>query len=402
MSEGIRNRAERAKNREEKKNQDDKEAEKKKDAPSKYWKMFVRTTSSFVMFSMFLTCLWAGHVAVCGVLILLQMLVFRELVSLRYVEAKEKSMPYFRSLQWAWYFVAAVYAHGSTWLKAPMGVDKTVFTTINREILDLGVVSEQAFFDFASFGMFSAVFMASVLSLRPGLYEYQINQFTWTFMIILLVIVQMKTLVHNVFTGMFWFVFPFTLVMCNDTMAYFSGFMFGRKLTTRPFMALSPSKTWEGFIGGLLCTCVYAFSVAPIMGRYKPFGCSYAEIKEAYPELPTTCYSDYLWAEGTSMPIRLHAIVIALFVSLVAPFGGFLASAIKRASGIKDFDSIIPGHGGFMDRLDCQFVLFSFVHLYYSTFIAFPATHLSFAEVLSAVQNLAPEEQSRLIEALKA
>ena len=46
------------------------------------------------------------------------------------------------------------------------------------------------------------------------------------------------------------------------------------------------------------------------------------------------------------LPIQLHSIPLALFASVVAPFGGFLASGIKRAYNIKDFDSIIPGHGG--------------------------------------------------------
>ncbi len=45
---------------------------------------------------------------------------------------------------------------------------------------------------------------------------------------------------------------------------------------------------------------------------------------------------------------------MAIFTSIIAPFGGFWASAIKRTYGIKDFDSIIPGHGGVADRVDCQ------------------------------------------------
>jgi hypothetical protein len=45
-------------------------------------------------------------------------------------------------------------------------------------------------------------------------------------------------------------------------------------------------------------------------------------------------------------PIQIHAVVLGMFASLVAPFGGYLASGIKRAYAIKDFDSIIPGHGG--------------------------------------------------------
>ncbi len=57
------------------------------------------------------------------------------------------------------------------------------------------------------------------------------------------------------------------------------------------------------------------------------------------------------------VPIQLHALSLILFASLVAPFGGFLASGIKRAYRIKDFDSIIPGHGGLMDRFDCQLIM---------------------------------------------
>jgi phosphatidate cytidylyltransferase len=48
---------------------------------------------------------------------------------------------------------------------------------------------------------------------------------------------------------------------------------------------------------------------------------------------------------------------------------GFLASAIKRAYGIKDFDSIIPGHGGVMDRFDCQFLMALCTWVHYNTFV---------------------------------
>jgi hypothetical protein len=56
-------------------------------------------------------------------------------------------------------------------------------------------------------------------------------------------------------------------------------------------------------------------------------------------------------------PVQIHTLSLAMFASFVAPFGGFLASAIKRAYGIKNFDSIIPGHGGVMDRFDCQLLM---------------------------------------------
>ena len=57
-------------------------------------------------------------------------------------------------------------------------------------------------------------------------------------------------------------------------------------------------------------------------------------------------------------PFQLHTIVMAIFASLVAPFGGFFASGFKRAFGIKDFGDLVPGHGGMTDRMDCQSVLF--------------------------------------------
>ncbi|GMI62123.1 hypothetical protein ScalyP_jg9694 [Parmales sp. scaly parma] len=69
------------------------------------------------------------------------------------------------------------------------------------------------------------------------------------------------------------------------------------------------------------------------------------------------------------LPIQLHAIPLSLFASVVAPFGGFFASGIKRAYGIKDFDSIIPGHGGVMDRMDCQFLRSLCTWVHYNAFI---------------------------------
>lgn len=76
-------------------------------------------------------------------------------------------------------------------------------------------------------------------------------------------------------------------------------------------------------------------------------------------------------ASVTLAPIQLHALFMACFISVIAPFGGFWASAIKRAYGIKDFDSIIPGHGGVTDRMDCQFLTALFVSVHYNTFIRY-------------------------------
>ena len=51
---------------------------------------------------------------------------------------------------------------------------------------------------------------------------------------------------------------------------------------------------------------------------------------------------------------QLHAVVMAMFASIIAPFGGFFASGFERGFKIKDFGDSIPGHGGMTDRMDCQ------------------------------------------------
>lgn len=61
--------------------------------------------------------------------------------------------------------------------------------------------------------------------------------------------------------------------------------------------------------------------------------------------------------------------VFGLFASLVGPFAGFLASGIKRAYDVKDFGTMFPGHGGWIDRFDCQTFSVLFVYIMLSNFI---------------------------------
>jgi len=100
----------------------------------------------------------------------------------------------------------------------------------------------------------------------------------------------------------------------------------------------------------------------------------------------------------TLRPIQLHSLVLSLFGSLIAPFGGFFASAIKRAYRIKDFDNIFPGHGGFTDRTDCQYIMGVFTYVYYTMFIR---THVLDVEaIFDSILLLSLQEQQVLLNKL--
>jgi hypothetical protein len=98
----------------------------------------------------------------------------------------------------------------------------------------------------------------------------------------------------------------------------------------------------------------------------------------------------------TMAPMQIHSFFWATFASLIAPFGGFFASGLKRTFKIKDFGDSIPGHGGMTDRMDCQFIMGFFAYIYYHTFIAFK--HTSAAHVLElAIMELTTDEQLEVV-----
>ncbi|XJO78396.1 hypothetical protein BDV3_002844 [Batrachochytrium dendrobatidis] len=95
------------------------------------------------------------------------------------------------------------------------------------------------------------------------------------------------------------------------------------------------------------------------------------------------------------MPLQFHALLLACFASLIAPFGGFFASGVKRAFKIKDFGDSIPGHGGLTDRMDCQFIMGVFSFIYFQSFIG--TTGVTVGTVLqSAVSYLSIADQVEL------
>ena len=87
------------------------------------------------------------------------------------------------------------------------------------------------------------------------------------------------------------------------------------------------------------------------------------------------------------------------FASLIAPFGGFFASGLKRTFKIKDFGDSIPGHGGMTDRMDCQFIMGFFAFMYYQSFIAVYKTSVG-SVIEMAINGLTPEQQIDVVKGL--
>lgn len=96
-------------------------------------------------------------------------------------------------------------------------------------------------------------------------------------------------------------------------------------------------------------------------------------------------------------PFVLHSLALSLFSSIIGPFGGFFASGFKRAFKIKDFGDLIPGHGGMMDRFDCQLLMATFVNVYISSFIAAPNIN----SLLHMINSLESDHQVELFKTLR-
>jgi len=271
-----------------------------------------------------------------------------------------------------------------------------------------------------SFLLYVLGFVAFILTLQQGLYKYQFSQLTWTLMTLLIVVGQSHFIIQNIFKGLIWFLLPCSLIICNDIMAYFCGFALGKRWVKRPLTSLSPNKTWEGFVGALLCTLVFSFFFSSFLANYEWFTCPKEvsssfdlagwevhctpapvfQPREYFVPIPLpalvvnflrTAGAEDLGVRLTMKPIQLHGMLFALFASLISPFGGFFASGMKRAYGVKDFKQLFPGHGGMTDRMDCQFIMGLFAYVYHSTFIN--SSFLDVPHIIYSISHLSVEEK---------
>ena len=141
--------------------------------------------------------------------------------------------------------------------------------------------------------------------------------------------------------GIYYDVLVLLIAWISDAGAYFVGSAFGKhKMAPK----ISPKKSWEGFFGGLITSIVAVIVVG--------FG---------YPWIDTMM-------NGTaSFTVNVpFLILIAVIGTVLGVIGDFSASLLKRQCMVKDFGSILPGHGGIMDRFDSVLFVAPFFYLVFS------------------------------------
>ncbi len=129
----------------------------------------------------------------------------------------------------------------------------------------------------------------------------------------------------------------FIMLWSCDVGAYIFGRLFGRGGKHKLFPRLSPKKTWEGFAGGILCAMLVAFIMYQTLflpGRYS----------------------------------LTHCLALAVIISIFAVWGDLVESQLKRSFQLKDSGTLIPGHGGFLDRFDAALLAIPAAYLYIKTF----------------------------------
>lgn len=127
------------------------------------------------------------------------------------------------------------------------------------------------------------------------------------------------------------------MLWCTDVGAYLLGSTLGQMFNHRLFPSISPKKSWEGFLGGLILSCAGAV---------------------------------VLRAVGLLELSLSDAIVVGIIICIFGVLGDLVESQLKRNFGVKDSGSIMPGHGGMLDRFDGALLAFPVAIIYLIFFAA--------------------------------
>lgn len=201
-----------------------------------------------------------GHVYICALVALVEALLFRELVGVRYntyFHIIENRIPLFRTTQTIWFMVAIFYTYSD------------FIVEVIKSNPDLHYLFPYAKLQPSiTFVLYSITFVITISTMQPGQIKFQLNQLCWTIVVLCLTLGQLKYIMHNIYNGFIWFALPIMLVVTNDSAAYLAGMACGRKFIHRKFNLLSPNKTWEGFIGGGIGTFIMGWHLSRFMAHY--------------------------------------------------------------------------------------------------------------------------------------
>eukprot|EP00347_Sterkiella_histriomuscorum_P009555 403340757 len=253
---------------------------------------------------------------------------------------------------------------------------------------------------------FSLVFV-SINLIRYNNFNYQVTAWAKSILMSLILTFSASCYFYSLFQGYFWFIFSIFAVAWNDIFAHQVGLRCGRT----PLISLSPKKTREGFIGGIIGSLIVGFICSKYISQVMFFVCPKSDLDFAvFPknncEIPVVfvprleVFDMGIFGEFSIniAPVQIHAFVITLWVAFIAPFGGFLASGFKRAFKVKDFADKIPGHGGVTDRFDCKILTGAFIFFYLTQIVYREETNVESA--YKHFQQMELNDQTRLLNQL--
>jgi phosphatidate cytidylyltransferase len=139
--------------------------------------------------------------------------------------------------------------------------------------------------------------------------------------------------------GAIWVIYTLLAVWAGDIFAYFAGKALGRH---RMSPEISPKKTWEGAIASILASVI----IGTLWFQHAP------GISAALLRMGLIGRRDGLF--GLEQPQLWPIVVLSAVVNIAAQLGDLVESLIKRGAGVKDSGSILPGHGGMLDRIDAM------------------------------------------------
>ncbi|MDL2142266.1 MULTISPECIES: phosphatidate cytidylyltransferase [Flavobacterium] len=164
---------------------------------------------------------------------------------------------------------------------------------------------------------------------KTSKYVYLLGYVTLPFLFITKISFGIKDYNPKIIIGLF------VLIWTNDTFAYLVGKSMGKH---KLFERISPKKTIEGFLGGVVFAAFAGFLISKLYIQ---------------PKADFSTKSILIW------------MIIALIVSIFGTIGDLIESKFKRVAGVKDSGSIMPGHGGVLDRLDSVIFVAPIIFLFY-------------------------------------